>query len=101
VTGPLLRPVLRAGVVEKPGQKEEDVTDDAIIINAITANLEAMESLLYEANVRASEAVASARQGERNMAIGAVIGIESLLTDVHALYGAAISLQRIALRGKG
>lgn len=77
------------------------MTDDKIIINAIAANLEAMESLLYEANARASEAVASARQGQRNMAIGAVVGIESLLTDVRSLYGAAISLQRMALRGKG
>lgn len=77
------------------------MTDETIIINAIAANLEAMESLLYEANTRASEAVASARQGQRNMAMGAVIGIESLLTDVRALYGAAISLQRMALRGGG
>ena len=77
------------------------MADDTIIINAIAANLEAMESLLYEANVRASEAAASARQGQRNMAMGAVIGIESLLTDVRALYGAAISLHRMAFRGKG
>lgn len=77
------------------------MTDDTIINNAIAANLEAMESLLYEANTRASEAVASICQGQRNMAMGAVVGIESLLNDARALYGAAVSLQRMALRARG
>lgn len=74
------------------------MTDDTIIANAIAANLEAMEALLCDASTRASEAVASARQRERNMAIGAITGIESLLTDARALYGAAVALQRMALR---
>lgn len=77
------------------------MTDDKIIMNAIAANLEAMESLLYEANTRASEAAASARQGQRNMAIGAVVGIESVLSDIRALYGAAIALHRMPQHGKG
>lgn len=62
--------------------------------NTIKANLEALEKLLYEANVRASEAVAAINQGEINQAIGASLGIEDMLKQATALHGAALAIQR-------
>lgn len=72
------------------------MTNDTITIKAIAANLEALEQLLYEANVRASEAVATIQQGERNGAIGAVLGLDQTLDAARALYSAAIALHRTA-----
>jgi hypothetical protein len=60
----------------------------------IQANLQALEKLLHDANVRASEAVAAINQGEINQAIGTSLGIEDMLKQATALYGAAIAIQR-------
>lgn len=62
----------------------------------IKANLEALEKLLYEANVRASEAVAAINRDEINEAIGASLGIEEMLEQAAALHGAAKAIQRTA-----
>lgn len=63
----------------------------------IKANLEALEKLLYEANIRASEAVAAINRGEVNEAIGASLGIEEMLDQATALHGAAKAIQRAAI----
>lgn len=60
----------------------------------IAANLEALEKILYEANVRASEAVAAIKQNEVNQAIGCALGIEDMLKQAAALYGAAVVIHR-------
>jgi len=68
--------------------------DKEIKKTTIGANLEALENILYAANVRASEAVAAIKQGEINQAIGAASGIEEMLKQATALYGAALAIHR-------
>ncbi len=63
-------------------------------IGAVGANLEAMQVLLAKAHTCAIESVALMRQGDRNGAIGAVLGVDELLHDARSLYTAAIALHR-------
>lgn len=62
---------------------------------AIATNLEMLEAILREANTRASEAVEAIKQGNQNGAIGAALGIEEMLQQATALYGAATALHRM------
>jgi hypothetical protein len=70
------------------------MTDEDITNKAIAANLEALERLLYNAHVCASEAVVAMKLGERNGAIGAALYIEDMLKQAAALHGAAVALHR-------
>ena len=68
--------------------------DPKLALQAITANLAAMNDVLQLAATRASEGVKYAQEGEQNMAIGSIIDLEDLLAQATALYGAAMALHR-------
>lgn len=61
---------------------------------AIEANLAALHSLLMQATTRTSEGCEHIRQGQCDMAIGAIFNLESILEDAKALYLATITLHR-------
>lgn len=61
---------------------------------AIAANLAALHAILAKASERAAEAHAVMLRGERNGAIGTVVGLDLMLDDAKALYMAAIALHR-------
>lgn len=62
---------------------------------AITANLKALQALLAAAANQSAEAYLLIQSGERNGAIGTVLGLDTVLEDAKALYGAAIALHRL------
>lgn len=62
---------------------------------AITANLKALQALLAVAAKHSAEAYLLSQSGERNGAIGTVLGVDAILDDARALYGAAIMLHRL------
>lgn len=64
-------------------------------IEAITANLKALQALLAAAAKQSEEASLLMQKGERNAAIGAVLGLDAILDDAKGLYGAAIVLHRL------
>ncbi len=68
--------------------------DPKLALQAITANLAAMNDVLQLAATRAAEGVKYAQEGEQNMAIGSIIDLEDLLAQATALYGAAMALHR-------
>ena len=53
-----------------------------------------MTGLLTDAIMRSAEARDHMRRGERLAAIGALSGLEDMLTDAVAFYGATIALHR-------
>jgi hypothetical protein len=61
---------------------------------AITANLAVLHSILANAAERSAEAHELILRGERNGAIGAISGLDSILEDAKALYVAAMALHR-------
>lgn len=68
--------------------------DSAIRHAAILANLSALRSTLAVALERAADAENAIASGEANQAIGAAMGIETMLDDAAALYAAALALHR-------
>lgn len=68
--------------------------DTTIRKTAILANLSALRLTLAAALERATEAETAMQGGNANQAIGAAIGIETLIEDAAALYRAAIALHR-------
>jgi hypothetical protein len=64
-------------------------------INAIAANLKALQALLSVAAARSAEAHQLIQHGECNGAIGTVLELNRILDDAKALYGAAIALHRL------
>jgi hypothetical protein len=64
---------------------------------AIAANLSALRAVLEKALWRAEDAEQAVIDGPINQAIGAAIGIELMLDEARALYGAALSLHRGSL----
>jgi hypothetical protein len=72
-------------------------TDTAIDVNpgAIAANLEALHFILVDAAKLSAEAHELMQRGERNGAIGAALGLDVVLDDAMALYGAALALHRL------
>lgn len=68
--------------------------DPKITLQAITANLAAMNDVLQLAATRAAEGVKYAQEGEQNMAIGSTFDLDDLLAQATALYGAAMALHR-------
>lgn len=64
-------------------------------INAIAANLKALQALLSVAAARSAEAHQLIHNGECNGAIGTVLELDRILDDAKALYGAAIALHRL------
>ena len=71
-------------------------TDTAVDVNdkAIAANLEALHLILEDAANRSAEAHELMQRGERNGAIGTALGLDIVLEDAKALYGAALALHR-------
>ena len=63
-------------------------------IVAITANLAALHAILKHAAERSAEAHGVILRGERNGAIGALLGLDAILEDAKTLYGAAMALHR-------
>ena len=61
---------------------------------AIAANLSALRAILWEALLRAEDADTAAIEGQINQAIGAALGIETMLDQACALFGAALALHR-------
>lgn len=61
---------------------------------AILANLSALRMTLAGALERAADAENAIKLGEVNQAIGAAIGIDTMLKDAAALYAAALALHR-------
>lgn len=72
-------------------------TDTAIDVNAkvIAANLEALHFILVDAAKLSAEAHELMKRGNRNGAIGAALGLDVVLEDAKALYGAAFALHRM------
>lgn len=68
--------------------------NDTAIEAAINANLGALAELLADAANGAQEARSHADAGERNIAIGAIVDLDRLLTDAIALHGATVALHR-------
>jgi hypothetical protein len=68
--------------------------DTTLHETAILANVSSLRSTLAAALERATEAEAIMQDGHTNQAIGAAIGIETLIEDAAALYRAAIALHR-------
>lgn len=65
-----------------------------IALQAITANMAALNDVLQVAAPRAAEGLKYAQEGEQNMAIGSTLDLEDLLAQATALYGAAMALHR-------
>ena len=61
---------------------------------AILANLSALRMTLAGALERATDAENAIKLGEVNQAIGAALGIDTMLQDAAAFYGAALALRR-------
>lgn len=61
---------------------------------AIAANIQALAVLLRQAADRATEAAQAIEAGERNQAIGTILGLEEMIAAAGALHGAAIALHR-------
>lgn len=61
---------------------------------AIASNLSRLRDFLKEAAVRGAEACDLIHSGELNRAIGVVLGLDAVLEDSKALYGAAVALHR-------
>jgi hypothetical protein len=68
--------------------------DTALKNAAILANLSALRMTLAGALERAADAENAAKSGEINQAIGAAMGIDTMLQDATAFYGAALALHR-------
>lgn len=71
----------------QPGQ-------NAVIQNAIAANLAALTQRLNEAASLAKEASEAMEQGQQNQAIGTIMSFEQMLPEAQALFNAAIALHR-------
>ncbi|MEO5376104.1 MAG: hypothetical protein H7840_17940 [Alphaproteobacteria bacterium] len=61
---------------------------------AIAATITALEEMLQTAHAQAAEAVGYIEDGNRNAAIGTILGLEQFLADAQALQTAAIALHR-------
>ncbi len=61
---------------------------------AMLANLSALRRTLAIALAKAAEAETAMQGGNTNQAIGAALGIEAIIGEAAALYGAAIALHR-------
>ena len=61
---------------------------------AIAANLSALRAILESALLRAVDAENAVMDGETNQAIGAALGVETMLDEARALFGAALALHR-------
>lgn len=61
---------------------------------AIAANLSALRAILENALVRAVDAESAVIDGDINQAIGAALGVETMLDEARALFGAALALHR-------
>ena len=68
--------------------------DKAIKNAAILANLSALRMTLAGALERAADAENAVKSGEINQAIGAAMGIDTMLHDAAALHAAALALHR-------
>lgn len=71
-----------------------DCTSNQTVI-AITAVLEALSNSLADAARVSAEARDCIKQGDRNLAIGTMAGLDSVLADAKALYDAALVLHRM------
>jgi hypothetical protein len=61
---------------------------------AILANLSALRMTLADALTRAEDAETAVKSGEINQAIGAAMGLDTMLQDAAALHAAALALHR-------
>ena len=68
--------------------------DTALKNAAILANLSALRMTLAGALERAADAENAIKGGQINQAIGAALGIETMLQEAAALYTAALALHR-------
>jgi hypothetical protein len=66
----------------------------SVIKTVITANLEGLAHRLSEMAKLAQEATEAMQQGEQNLAIGTVLGFESQIPEVEALFKTAILMHR-------
>ena len=64
---------------------------------AIALNLQMIEEMLRDAHAQAMEALGYMSEGNRNAAIGTIIGLDQILADARAIQTAAIALHRRAL----
>ena len=67
--------------------------------NPIRPLLEALASVLYEAQVSADHAAAAMAQDQQNQAIGTILDLEQRLPAAQALYTAALTLHRLPRKG--
>lgn len=64
-------------------------------VDAIRANLDALNALLTVALIQSKEACHLIRIGECNGAIGTVLQLDVILDDARALYRAAMAIHRL------
>lgn len=60
---------------------------------ALSGNLTVLAGLLADAATKANEAAAYARAGNRNAALGTIVGLDEVLADAAALQRAAKALR--------
>lgn len=61
---------------------------------AISMNLSMLEAMLRIAHAQAVEAIGHMNEGNRNAAIGTIVGIDQTLADARAIQTAAVALHR-------
>lgn len=66
-------------------------TDQAILMN-----LQMIADMLKDAHVQAEEALGYMSEGNRNAAIGTILGLDQALADARAIQNAAVALHRHA-----
>ncbi len=74
-----------------------DANNTAIAQTVIAANLEGMAMLLNGMAQQAQEASDAMKRGERNLAIGTVLGFENRIPEIEALFKTAMMMHRNAV----
>lgn len=74
-----------------------DANKTAIAQTVIAANLEGLAQRLTEMAQLAQEASDAMKRGERNLAIGTVLGFENRIPEIEALFKTAMMMHRNAV----
>jgi hypothetical protein len=72
----------------------DTVLTSAVKARTIAANLQAVRFILLDAVRRVDDGCQFAERGDQNGAMGAALGLDSMLNDARALYEAAVALHR-------
>ncbi len=72
----------------------KNADERSVVQTVIAANLEAMAERLGNMAKLAEEAAGAMRKSEQNLAIGTVLGFESQIPEIEALFKTAILMHR-------